>query len=151
MLGNLTMIKKSEKIIKRKSNGKITPMVFRLTQLIKEEANKGNGNISSMMQGRCLYFIDQDGEPTMKKLAEYFCITPPSATSVIEGMIKLGFVIRKSSQKDRRTVQLAITPKGKKELEKSMNLAEKALNKLIVHLSKSEKESFSNILEKITR
>ncbi|MEI8337641.1 MAG: MarR family transcriptional regulator [bacterium] len=134
----------------KKDIGTITSLLFSFNQKLKEAFGKNtNETIPSMVQMRVLYFVSIRKNPSMKDVSEYFCISSPSATEMIERLIKAGFLTRKSNLDDRRSVNIAITPKGKKELNIAKSITEKFISKSVSSLSKKELGSFLEILRKI--
>ena len=134
----------------KKDIEKITSLLFSLNQKIKEAfGKKTDETIPSIVQMRVLYFVDAKKSPSMKEVAEYFCVSSPSATEMIERLIKSGLLTRKSNVEDRRSVNIAITAKGKKELSNAKKIADKFISKSVSNLSKKELESFLEILKKI--
>ncbi len=130
----------------------ITSLLFSFNQKLKESFGKNtNESIPSMVQMRVLYFVYSKKNPSMKDVSEYFCISSPSATEMIERLIKAGFLTRKSNLEDRRSVNIAITPKGKKELNVAKKITENFISKAVSNLSKKELESFLEILIKINK
>lgn len=55
---------------------------------------------------------------TMKELAEHMCIAPHTAVGMVDRMEKLGLVDRHPLPEDRRRVQIAVTRKGLRVLER---------------------------------
>ena len=129
---------------------KITSLLFSFNQKLKEAFGKNtNESIPSMVQMRVLYFVNSKKSPSMKEVSEYFCISSPSATEMIERLINSGLLTRKSNLEDRRSVNIAITAKGKKELNAAKKIASKFISKAVSNLSKKELGNFLEILIKI--
>ena len=127
-------------------------LLFSFNQKLKEAFGKNtNESIPSMVQMRVLYFVDNNKNPSMKDVSEYFCISSPSATEMIERLIKSGLLTRKSNLEDRRSVNIEITAKGKKELGNAKKVASKFISKAVTNLSKKEVENFLEILRKINK
>ncbi|MBE7439918.1 MAG: MarR family transcriptional regulator [Spirochaetales bacterium] len=64
-----------------------------------------------------LLFIDSKGEHTASNLAEQLAVRPPTMTGLIDTLEKQGFLKRKAVVADRRKYSIALTPKGKKNME----------------------------------
>ncbi len=129
---------------------KITSLIFALNLKIKESFEKSSNDvIFSVVQMRVLYFVNEKKNPSMKEVAEHFCISSPSATETIERLIKLELLTRKSNEEDRRSVNIAITKKGEKELKKAKEVMDNAVCKALSNLNKKDLGSFLEILEKV--
>lgn len=97
-----------------------------------------------------LSFVLENQSPTMKDISQYLNITPPSATTIIESMQKKGLIKRISEPKDRRSIKIILTTKGKDFLTKTHKAKFQVLKKLIAKLEDSEQKEFIRLLNKIT-
>lgn len=124
-------------------------LVFTMNRLTKEglEGEKGT---PSYIQLQALSFISKRKRPIKKDIAKHLKITPPSATFLINNLIKSKFINTLSNDKDKRETYLIISEKGKKELKKGFAKAEKYLHEKLAFLSTKERKSFILILKKIS-
>ena len=60
-----------------------------------------------------LFVLNQEGELSQRELAKKMNLTPPTITSAIQKMEKLGYIRRKPDDKDQRVLRLCVTDKGK--------------------------------------
>jgi DNA-binding MarR family transcriptional regulator len=97
-------------------------------------------------QVEVLSFIGPDGKETMKNIAQYLRITPPSATEIISEMEKKGLVKRIDDKKDRRIVSIVLTTAAKKLLASSCKRKEIILNKMLSKLDKKDCENLERII-----
>lgn len=63
-------------------------------------------------QAGILFVLNQEGEMSQKKLAKKMHLTPPTITSAIQKMEKMGYIQRKVDAEDQRVQLLRITEKG---------------------------------------
>jgi len=124
-------------------------LIFVINRLTKEGLENEKGS-PSYIQLQALSFISRQEKPIIKNLAEYLNITAPSATFLINNLIKLELVNRLHNTQDKRMVHLVISKKGKKELAKSFLKSKKHLYKKLSLLSARERKSFILILKKIS-
>ena len=103
----------------------------------------------SPLKIQTLGFIKKSGSPPMKDVADFLAITPPSATSLIEGMASDKLIIRKPSSSDRRTVHLQITPKGEKVLSEGFKEMTAHMKEVFTCLTEKEKKQLILIYTKI--
>ena len=94
------------------------------------------------------FILDHDA-PKIKDVADYLSITAPSATSLVGGLVKSGFVAYAADTSDRRTSRLALTSAGKAELKSAIARGTKHLRGLFAALSDKELAAFSAALERI--
>lgn len=78
-------------------------------------AEKGRGLTAA--QYWTLNDIDDHGPLNAAQLAGLQCVTPPTISVVVDQLVREGFVAREPSAKDRRSVLLTVTPKGRAVLE----------------------------------
>ncbi|MFA5792292.1 MAG: MarR family transcriptional regulator [Candidatus Gracilibacteria bacterium] len=129
----------------------IISLMFTTGRLIKE-CGEGIANMSpySHLQLETLRYVSEEKIPAMKKVANYLCITPPSATSLINGLVKSGQLSRTTDEKDRRMVRLSITPKGQKNLDDGLKEIHENMAKIFSHLDTSERKNLIDILSKLS-
>jgi|WetSurMetagenome_2_1015567.scaffolds.fasta_scaffold731987_2 DNA-binding MarR family transcriptional regulator len=121
----------------------LSNLILEVGRKIKERHKEEN--VKSPITHLCLgalKFVADAGKPTMKELADHFGITPPSATAMIEPLADSRFLIRDYDERDRRNIRLSITDKGKKVLEKNLQIARKGMESI---LSKMEEEEIDNL------
>ena len=123
-------------------------LIFKAGRLLRKNSQNGD-NHSSFFQIKVLSFIDGGKNPTMKDVADNFCVTSPSATAVIDRLAELDNIIRIPDVIDRRIVRLALTEKGKAALESGLHDLSKRMEKMLSGLSEKEKLDLITILNKI--
>jgi len=82
---------------------------FSVRRIIRNRIAKGmKANPSTWLQLETLKFISDNKSVRVKDVAEYLSITAPSVTSLVAGLVRLGFVNRKIDVHDKRTTQLVL-------------------------------------------
>ena len=104
---------------------------------------------SAWLRVETLKFIADSGEPKMKDVADYLSITAPSATSLIGGLMRSGLVASATDKRDRRTLRLTLTVKGRRELKRSLARGMEILGGLFATLSEKELAAFTDALEQL--
>jgi DNA-binding MarR family transcriptional regulator len=94
-----------------------------------------------------LRFIGPLGKETMKNIANYLKITPPSATEIVAELEKKGLVKRKKNKKDRRIVLIVLTPTAKKVFSSLCKQRELILEKILSKLNKKDSENLGRIIK----
>ncbi|MDD2307155.1 MAG: MarR family transcriptional regulator [Prolixibacteraceae bacterium] len=67
----------------------------------------------------------------------------PHVTAIIDRLIDAGYVERQSDPKDRRIINISLTPKGSKIFETTQKLVSKNLKSKLLLLSDEELEKLS--------
>lgn len=102
-----------------------------ISHLIKYHAHKSDFTIEQIY---ALIFIGEKKQASMSQVAQYLGISPASATSIIDRLIKAGWLKRTLDCDDRRLVLITIA-KGKESVlndavEKELEAIYSALNKI---------------------
>jgi len=126
--------------------------IFNAGQVLREKARvEGNLIDCSFLHLHTLHYVAENGATNMKAIANFLHITPPSATSIINYLVKRGFIVRVGDEIDRRAIKLRLTKAGGKLLKNSfarmMGIVKNNINKL----SEPEKKIFLSILNKISK
>lgn len=127
-------------------------LIFATGRLIKEHpTHRSVLDSCSMLQREVLRFVSEAGTPTMREIAKYFSITPPSTTTLVGGLVTEGQLRRVADKDDRRMIRLAITSKGKQTLTQSLKLKSLRLREVLGKLDALERKNLALILEKLAR
>lgn len=110
---------------------------------LREKAMKFNFTFSQMEVFR---YVIKEKNPTMKDIANYLHITPPSVTVIIEFLNKKGLLKREVDKSDQRIIRIIITPKALKIFNTFKNKKLEIFKKILSSLNNKEKEEFIRIL-----
>lgn len=131
---------------------KLVSMIFTTSRLIRERSgNEQKIDPFSILQLETLRYVDEKENPSMREIADYLCITAPSATSLINTLVKSKRLLRIHDKADRRLVRLAITPKGKESLVIGFKKITKRMQAVLSNLSEKERTNLIMILEKLSQ
>ena len=132
--------------------GQLISMIFAVSRLIRERA-KDREKIDpfSFLRLETLRYVAEKDNPSMKDVADYLCVTPPSATSLINSLVEAGQIERIYDKDDRRFVRLAVTPKGKTALASGFKKITTRMRRLLSNLNAKERSDLFKILEKFAR
>ena len=114
------------------------------------ERDLGSHQIS-MMHGQILRFVAEEKSITMKDLAKHLSITPPSATSITESLVKKGWMERVTDKQDRRVVRIRVTPKGRTMMRKVRKSLEQEWGKVLKTMSATQQKQLKQFTEHLTR
>ena len=95
-----------------------------------------------------LRFVEEK-KPLMVEIANFLSIKPPSATFLINKLIKLKLVKRVFLASDRRKTRILLTAKGKKTIESEIKKSVGKLKGIFSCLSQKEQKELIKILTKI--
>ena len=126
--------------------------MFIMGRLMRDRMHKtiGSGQCT-MLEFETLKYVKDVGKPHMREVAKNFHVTPPAATLMIDGLVKAKLLARVMDPKDRRSVRVAITPKGKKLLEQGVTSKIREMKKIFGILTPVERTHFVGALKKIIK
>ena len=104
----------------------------------------------TLLQLQALIFINNNSSVPMKKIAEYFCIELPSATSLLNKLTDMNLVERQSDPNDRRLVRIKLTNEGQTLLKNAMLERAKKMERLLSFLSEEDKATMLRIVTTLT-
>lgn len=87
----------------------------------------------SLSQYRLLAFL-ANGDWAASALADRLDVSRPSLTGLVDGLVKRGLVERRTSTTDRRRVDHALTPEGRRALAAADKLADAKLREVFADL-----------------
>ncbi len=126
-------------------------LMFSTGRIIRKRTKKGERpDPMSILQLETLAYIKEE-KPTMKEVADFLCIKPPSATSLINKLVRAKMLERFFASNDRRLVRLAITAKGEKALKQEYSKVARHIKKVLAELNIQERKSLIKILEKLQK
>lgn len=119
--------------------------VFRrnILESIKKAGFKHDLTFSQM---EVLRFIGSSGKETMKNIADYLKITPPSATEIVSELERKGLVKRVGDKNDRRVVFIFPTEMSKKLFVSVFKQKDVIFKKMISKLSEKDKKDLERII-----
>jgi len=92
----------------------------------------------TLPQYRVLAFLSH-GEWAASKLAERLVVSRPSITALVDGLVEQGWVERKASKTDRRSVLHELTHDGRRRLERATAVLAEGIDALLDHLDDEER------------
>jgi len=94
-----------------------------------------------------LHFIGPKGMVTMRNIANYLKITPPSATEIVKEMEIKRLVERKNNKGDRRIVYVTLSSMSRKLYVSISKRKNSILKKMISKLSEKDRQNLKRIIK----
>lgn len=131
---------------------RVLELIFNVSRQMREKVHevKQPAHLSMLHIGT-LHYISEHGSPLMTDVARHLYITRPSATSLINALVRSGHLQRLTDNRDRRSVRLKLTPKGAKVVRVGFETVTRQILAMIRRLSPSERQQFISILTKLTQ
>ncbi len=137
---------------RKNSADELVPLIFGLIRTIHTHLNKQHRqdiNFFSPLQVHALGYIKDKKSPLMKEVADFLCITPPSATSLINNLVKANLLVRHENPKDRRVVHLHLTAKGERLFKTGFKQMAAHMREVFLCLNEQERKQMVSIYKKI--
>lgn len=97
-------------------------------------------------QAGILIVLSMEGELSQRELAKKLNQTPPSVTTAIQKMEKLGYIIRTPDPDDQRILRLRLTEKSREYLEHIREATKKIEEHILKGMNIEEKLLFRRLL-----
>ncbi|MBI3887775.1 winged helix-turn-helix transcriptional regulator [Candidatus Microgenomates bacterium] len=135
----------------KKETNNIINLLIAVKRLISEKMKKsGNNPGISIIQIKTLHFIEGK-KPTMREVADFLGITPPSATSMVSHFLKNSQVKKIYDKTDKRIIRLEITATGKKNIKSSRDRMYGRVEKILSKLNKRQVNNLKEVLETLSK
>lgn len=103
----------------------------------------------SFMQWVVLANLDRHDHLTATALSAETCHDMGALTRIVDDLEEGGLVRRERSERDRRVVEIALTPKGRQSLQAGKRLVVELLNSLVGPFSRQEVETLIGLLQRM--
>ena len=118
-----------------------------IMQSVRVEMRRGRGTQISVPQFRAMRFIQRNPDSSLSSLADYLGLTLPSASKLVDGLVKQKFVIRKTSAEDRRKITLELTSAGETLVDSARANVRANLARKLKNLSDEDLQTVSQAME----
>lgn len=138
--------------MKDKKTEQFISVMFNILKAIEAESEyccKICGGISEK-ELFVLVFVGQNVSIKMSDLAESLKVPLSTLTSIVDKLVANNFLMRFSSEEDRRVVKIALAEKGKKSYTDFMKEKKKNASKVLSQFKEGEKEVLIEYLTKLS-
>ena len=94
-----------------------------------------------------LLVLSNQKQMTMSEISKEINVINSNLTPLVDKLIKNGYLKRQTSKKDRRVVQISITPQGKAFVQKHKEYVKQLLIERFENLTEEDVKAFSQHLE----
>lgn len=120
---------------------------LQIMQVIRVEMRRGHNSDISIPQFRTLAFVQRNPDSSLSNLAEHLGLTLPSASKLVDGLVKQKLVTRKESTADRRRLTLVLTADGASIVNAARKSARANLAQKLKHLSSDDLEKIHQAMK----
>lgn len=125
-------------------------LFFRTTRRLRSRAGRQPFDGLSLAQYQLIEPL-REGELTVGVLAEAAGVAPPTATRMLDGLARDGFVCRRHSDEDRRSVLVSLTPAGCTAVEGAREQINAWRRRVFESLEPAEREQAAALLTRLSQ
>ena len=100
-------------------------------------------------QWSILYHLWKEDGINQQQLCERTFRDKPSITRLIDNLVKLGLVERKSNKNDKRVNFIFLTETAKDLQQQTIDIANQTMDEALLNITKTEIETVKNVLQKV--
>jgi DNA-binding MarR family transcriptional regulator len=124
---------------------------FRTTRRLRSRAGKQPLEGLSLPQYHLLEALRDDDELTVGVLAEAAGVAPPTATRMLDCLLRDGYVSRRHSEEDRRSVLISLTPSGRIAVQAAHEQVSAWRRRVFETLEPAEREQAAALLNRLSQ
>ena len=110
-----------------------------VTRLVTPEVRRLRPKQLSLSHMRALGFLDANPDADLSAIADYVGLTLPSMSTLVDGLVRRGLVVRLAAPRDRRRLRLRLTAAGRAALRSALAAAQAVLETRFADLSPGER------------
>lgn len=126
----------------------LRPMLPRLSHLSRRRIP--GWDLTTSQSSAMSTLVDR-GPLRMSELAALEGVQLPSATSVVNGLVKLGLVERRADPTDRRAVVIDLTPKGRHQVDELVDRRNHSFALLLDRLDEQDRRLLEDAVPAVAR
>src|SRR3989475_3552687 len=133
-----TTLFRSAKQSRREVAEGVLEITLLVTRLVTPEVRRLRPKQPSLSHMRALGFLDANPDADLSAIADYVGLTLPSMSSLVDGLVRRGLVVRLAAPRDRRRLRLRLTGAGRAALRSALAAAQTVLETPFADLSPGE-------------
>lgn len=126
--------------------------MFAIRSRLHDQAKaEGGEDYVSILRLKTLHYVSEHSPVSMSDLADFLGVAPPSATTLVNSLVKSKQLARSTDAKDRRSVHLTVTAQGQKTMTEAKRRLASRIRQLLGQLDHHEQQTLMTILRKIAQ
>jgi len=114
---------------------------FDVVRLVRAEIHRSRPARLSLQQVRALACIDRAAGASLSLVAEQLGLALPSASHLVDALVRRGLLARRNDDADRRRIRLDLTARGTAALKRAMDVARTMVAERIGNLTAQERRA----------
>jgi DNA-binding MarR family transcriptional regulator len=129
---------------------RLNELMFELVRLMKQRMSTVGYSPSFYIHLETLRYLIESKDADMRDIAKYLRVSAPSATGLVDALVREKLASRIADRTDRRRVRIAVTKKGKQTVAKATKHREAVFARITAPLSSRDRGELIRILTTIT-
>jgi DNA-binding MarR family transcriptional regulator len=126
----------------------VVPLLMRT---IRAELRQRRAADLSVPQYRAMLFVNRRPAASLSEVAEHLGLTPPSTSTLIDGLVERGLVLREACTSDRRRITLSLSAEGCAMVEATYRDTCSRLAEVFTDVPAAERELIVQALQALRR
>ena len=136
---------------KKNASAELALLIMNAGRLLHQKMHANGVEPVSMLHFKILCFVGSRGLTPMKDIAAFLGITAPSATVLVNRLVRSGELKRVASQGDRRSVSVKLTALGRRTVRRARRTLVFRMGSVLSRLSASEVDKLTVILKNLLK
>jgi DNA-binding MarR family transcriptional regulator len=125
-------------------------LFFEAGRMIRKKLDKEDGHIP-FVQSEVLRFVHEHKNPSMRDIAQHLEIRAPSATALVNQLVRGAYLTRHYDESDRRQVRISVTKKAERAIDDILSKRKRVLEALLHSLSDKDHADIQRVLQKMLK
>ncbi len=125
------------------------PRIFRWLRSFQKDFCRQFNLTRPQLEMLSLFDLEKGISP--KNISDQLLIAPPNVTTAVAGLTKRGLVVVQPVQRDKRTIELKLTPKGARLQEEIQSLFKEQFSAVLGNVQPQELETLAQGLKSLLR
>ena len=121
----------------------MVPLVMRT---IRTKLRERRAADISVPQFRAMAYINRNEGASLSALSTHIGLTLPSMSKLIDGLVSRNLITRTGHSQDRRRVCLALTPRGREELNADYGHTQKYISEKMTDLAETDLQAITQAM-----
>ncbi len=130
---------------------RILASIYEISRIMRQRMEQQGKERANFLHLHALLIVSEQPGITMKELARALHVTSPSATSLVNRLVKTKLVERRPDPANRKLVRLRITKTGAAQLQEKHRERTAVIRELFGLLTAAEQRTLAVLHEKVLR
>ena len=127
--------------------GAVIDTAFLVVRLVRAEIRESRPGQLSLQQVQALACVERQPGASLSWVAEQIGLALPSASHLVDALVRRGLLARRSDTTDRRRVRLDLTARGASALRRAVDVARAMVAERLASLTAPERRAVAEAID----